>query len=122
MNQPTKSLTDNEIFRRRQLALDLVHLPTQELFDRSILNLQLFVLLPDHLIAEVRQAFETAQTRESNTSNLQYTAVFNPYLKRPKVNDTPFTRASGEYKSSDESKRRKESSNTVSQTGPGRKR
>ena len=42
------------------MSLDLVHLATQELFDRSILNLQLFVLLPDHLIAEVRQAFETA--------------------------------------------------------------
>ena len=69
MNNTSKNLTEEEINGRRQLVFDLVHLPTQELFDRSISHLQLFVCLPDELVAEVTKAFETKQAnRESNTA------------------------------------------------------
>ena len=100
MNCTSRNLTEKEINGRRQLVLDLVHLPTQELFDRSISHLQLFVWLPDELIAEVTQAFETTQAnRKSNTtindatrgSTEQTSKVANPYLKKPEVQDNPFT-------------------------------
>ena len=61
MNNTSKNLTEEEINGRRQLVFDLVHLPKQELFYRSIPHLQLFVCLPDELVAEVTQAFETKQ-------------------------------------------------------------
>ena len=118
MNHISRNLTEEEINGRRHLVLDLVHLPTQELFDRSISHLQLFVWLPDELIAEVTQVFETTQAnRESNTtidatrgSIQQSSIVANPYLKKPEVKDNPFTRASGKYTSSNKSKRRKATS------------
>ena len=90
MNNTSKNLTEEEINGRRQLVFDLVHLPTQELFDRSISHLQLFVCLPDELVAEVTQAFETKQAnRESNTTidatagiTAQASTVVNPYVKK----------------------------------------
>ena len=134
MNHASKNLSDNKISGRRELVLDLANLPTRILFDRSISNLQLFVPIPDELLTEVMQKFEKAQGNSlSNTatdangkedSRVMNAPVTNPYLPRAEpAQPNPFTRASGQYQSPKDRKRRNSAHlHTAKSTGAGRKR
>lgn len=116
-------LNEVESLAMRRLLFQFARSATsREEFDRFLSDLQLLMDVPEDLLRDVTNAFNHLQaTPSASTTNnsTQLPTVVNPYAKKKKA-ATPWTRASGEY-ASPQDERKKPAAMKI-QSGPGRKK
>jgi hypothetical protein len=123
-------LSQEEDYARRRLLFQFARTAlSREEFNRFLADIQLIVDVPDDLQHDVTNTFNQRQATPSTSSSAdnsstenstQLPTVVNPYLRKKKSIATPWTRASGEY-ASPQDERKKPAATTV-QSGPGRKK